>query len=798
SQVGNINTEAKTFTLKITANHAIKVEWYPSISEVREQTSGSVEFLGIITRVSGDFVAVADNTGAITIFKGTKPANLAVGDKVKVTGTRSAYKGLEQITSGTVTILTIDNESPVFNITTLEGINARQSPHINVSGLTPDSLSGQNLTVSLNGQTILIRANSSSGAVFEAVQSAYAAKSINLTGVFVDWYNTNETAQFLIENVEQITTVEYTDAEKVALMITTLEAANYNGEVYDMGTTVPFIMTDTRYGTTIEWVYEPTDAVTAQNKWKDVSENTPVKATATVSLGSISDTHIVNVIINYIDSSTDITSSDITIKSTGRHNPGISDGAIPAERISVIGTPTGLENVLTISFSKNDSVNTIFNNSSNEIRLYAGSGNGGELIFGIPEQYQFTSIKIITATNGGYKLNNAGDTITGTDVTTPINGTTISLKNVSTAQVQIKEITVSIEKVSGEINYAAIDIAQIDLGELTLDRSKTLTLPSEGSIHSSDIGWSSTNETYIDSTTGVVTIQDTTQSVTLTATVTSGSFTETKDFKFSLIGKKVTLGNSLAKLPTYGPQIATNLELSESIDGFTITWWSSNDTALNPSTGAITQTAEAQEVTLTATISLEGTNDTRTYNLEILPLGGEIEGTLIIYEVYGGGGNKNATYTHDYIILYNGSNAAIDLTGYSIQYGSSTTTSPFGNRTNLSGTIPSKGYFKIQAASGGSTGSALPFTPDLISDINLSGTAGKLALVNGTEAITNSTDPSVVDFVGFGSKANDYEGAAPAPAPSNSTSIKRGSFVDTNNNETDFIAGVINLNYLNP
>ncbi len=236
--------------------------------------------------------------------------------------------------------------------------------------------------------------------------------------------------------------------------------------------------------------------------------------------------------------------------------------------------------------------------------------------------------------------------------------------------------------------------------------------------------------------------------------------------------------------------------MSESIDGFAITWWSSNDTALNPSTGAITQTAEAQEVTLTATISLEGTNDTRIYNLEILPLGGEIEGTLIIYEVYGGGGNSGATYSHDYIILYNGTNNAIDLSQYSIQYAPATSSNYIA--TTLSGTIESKEYYKIQAGTNNaSVGDPLPFPPDITINTNLAGNRGKVALVNGTAAVSSINDSGIVDFVGFGT-ANEYEGTAAAPAPSNTKSIKRGSFVDTNNNETDFIAGEIDLNYLNP
>ena len=77
-------------------------------------------------------------------------------------------------------------------------------------------------------------------------------------------------------------------------------------------------------------------------------------------------------------------------------------------------------------------------------------------------------------------------------------------------------------------------------------------------------------------------------------------------------------------------------------------------------------------------------------------------------------------------------------------------------------------YFLISLA-GGSTGVAL--TPDFSASttINLSGTAGKVALVNTNTALTGSTgstacgSPTVVDVVGYGSTATCYEGTGPAP-----------------------------------
>ena len=41
--------------------------------------------------------------------------------------------------------------------------------------------------------------------------------------------------------------------------------------------------------------------------------------------------------------------------------------------------------------------------------------------------------------------------------------------------------------------------------------------------------------------------------------------------------------------------------------------------------------------------------------------------TVVISEVYGGGGNANATYTNDFIELHNTGTAPVDLSGWSVQ-----------------------------------------------------------------------------------------------------------------------------------
>ncbi|MFA5005872.1 MAG: lamin tail domain-containing protein [Candidatus Izemoplasmatales bacterium] len=165
--------------------------------------------------------------------------------------------------------------------------------------------------------------------------------------------------------------------------------------------------------------------------------------------------------------------------------------------------------------------------------------------------------------------------------------------------------------------------------------------------------------------------------------------------------------------------------------------------------------------------------------------------TVIIAEVYGGGGNTGAIYKNDFIMLYNTTAKPISLAGYSVQYASATGTS-WTNKTNLTGTIKPYCYFLIQEAAGTGGTTDLP-TPEVVGTIAMGGSSGKVALVSNTTVLTGANPSSaagVVDFVGYGTTANGYEGTGPTPAPSNTSSVARKNyFFDTDQNATDFLAG---------
>lgn len=176
-------------------------------------------------------------------------------------------------------------------------------------------------------------------------------------------------------------------------------------------------------------------------------------------------------------------------------------------------------------------------------------------------------------------------------------------------------------------------------------------------------------------------------------------------------------------------------------------------------------------------------------------VGASPAGNVVISQIYGGGGNSGATYLNDYVELYNRSGAAVTVSGWSVQYASSTGST--WTAFPLSGTIQPGRYYLLKLGSGGSVGAALP-TADATSGVNISATRGKVALVNSSTAITSGTGnpvglSSLVDFVGFGS-ADAYEGTGPTSAPSVTTAVLRanGGATDTGDNSADFATGAPN------
>jgi uncharacterized repeat protein (TIGR01451 family) len=174
---------------------------------------------------------------------------------------------------------------------------------------------------------------------------------------------------------------------------------------------------------------------------------------------------------------------------------------------------------------------------------------------------------------------------------------------------------------------------------------------------------------------------------------------------------------------------------------------------------------------------------------------------VVISQVYGGGGATTGSpaYKNDYVELYNPTSSDVPLTGWSIQYGSST-----GNFTSVYAipagtTIVSHKYLFVQVSAAGTAGNNFPVTPDLTTTaLNMAAGSGKVALSNQAAALgcgataTPCTLPnaSIVDLAAYGA-SNNGEGGTTI---NNGVAInntqggvrKLNGCTDTDNNNADF------------
>lgn len=166
---------------------------------------------------------------------------------------------------------------------------------------------------------------------------------------------------------------------------------------------------------------------------------------------------------------------------------------------------------------------------------------------------------------------------------------------------------------------------------------------------------------------------------------------------------------------------------------------------------------------------------------------------VVINEAYLKGGSGAAAYTQKFVELYNAGDTSQDLSSWSLQYRSASSTSaPNGaNTLRLTGSIAAGGYYLIALPGNGVVTNALP-TPDVTSTgLNPSGTTGQLFLANVAESLAlpagNVDDPRVVDFLGYGAGVSFETAPAVVDGPNaTQNALIRSGFVDNDDNSADF------------
>jgi hypothetical protein len=178
----------------------------------------------------------------------------------------------------------------------------------------------------------------------------------------------------------------------------------------------------------------------------------------------------------------------------------------------------------------------------------------------------------------------------------------------------------------------------------------------------------------------------------------------------------------------------------------------------------------------------------------VVPAARSASPDIVVSQVYAGGGNSGASFTHDFVELFNRGSTAVDVSGWTIQYASAGGTS--WQATTLSGSIAPGRHYLVQLASAAAVGAPLP-TPDAAGTTNLAVSGGKVAIVRDASPLSCGSSPgscsalaSVADLIGYGT-AGDYKGGGAAPSIDNaSAAIRSGDgCTDTDANPSDFATG---------
>nr|WP_263371142.1 Ig-like domain repeat protein [Granulicella cerasi] len=182
--------------------------------------------------------------------------------------------------------------------------------------------------------------------------------------------------------------------------------------------------------------------------------------------------------------------------------------------------------------------------------------------------------------------------------------------------------------------------------------------------------------------------------------------------------------------------------------------------------------------------------------------------TVVISEVYGGGGSTSTAglYPQDFVELFNMSSAAVDISGWSVQYVAATATTTTAVSASNIASVPSGvslapgQRYLIAGTYSASYGSQNPLpTADVTGSFAAAAGAGHFFLVKSSTAVSPlacpESDPNVVDNVAYGLSSTAAlcgAGGAGDTAPTLTSSliaIRTNACTNTGKNASDFSTG---------
>jgi hypothetical protein len=178
--------------------------------------------------------------------------------------------------------------------------------------------------------------------------------------------------------------------------------------------------------------------------------------------------------------------------------------------------------------------------------------------------------------------------------------------------------------------------------------------------------------------------------------------------------------------------------------------------------------------------------------------------SLVISQIYSGGGNANAKFKNDFIELFNRGKTPVPLQGKTLQIANESF--DFGSDPDSVIALPEVTlepgqYFLVKLRGGGPgaspeslQGDELPSPSFEAPHANLTQKAGKVALVVGDAPLEGCggretgacAGEALLDLVGYGTASQSERAAAPALSSKKSALRKFAGCIDTNDNAADF------------
>ncbi|MBE6619513.1 MAG: hypothetical protein E7626_07030 [Ruminococcaceae bacterium] len=205
---------------------------YVSITEALAATDGANIYTeGVITFIDGGNVFIHDGTAGICAYFNPADSTLAVGDKIKVSGSRDEYKGLPEVASATVEENSSSNNSISYTTTTLAALAADTSKSLL---LKPVKITGVQVS-DISGTTVTVTDGTNSMQIYKCPEltGIDAGDTININKAVIGIYNNYQIRVNSASDIEFV--ADGSVAAPTYVSISEARAANSGDIVYTEG-----------------------------------------------------------------------------------------------------------------------------------------------------------------------------------------------------------------------------------------------------------------------------------------------------------------------------------------------------------------------------------------------------------------------------------------------------------------------------------------------------------------------------------------------------------------------------------